>query len=77
MTGARRRSLWVGAIGHNEALSAEDLTTVLEYMPGGQIEWTKDDEPLMTVDESRRVFRDVVLGLEYRQSDIIGCDARG
>lgn len=38
---------------------------VLEYMPGGQVEWTKDNQPTMTVDESRSVFRDVVLGLEY------------
>lgn len=29
------------------------------------MEWTKNDEPLMTVDDSRRAFRDVVLGLEY------------
>ena len=36
-------------------------------MPGGQVEWTKNDEPLMTVDDSRRAFRDVVLGLEYRE----------
>lgn len=32
------------------------------------MEWTLNDEPLMTVDETRRVFRDVVLGLEYRTS---------
>lgn len=37
-------------------------------MPGGQVAWTMNDEPVMTVDETRRVFRDVVLGLEYRTS---------
>jgi hypothetical protein len=40
---------------------------VLEYMPGGQIEWTRENEPTMTVDEARSAFRDVVLGLEYRE----------
>lgn len=35
-------------------------------MPGGQIEWSRDDEPTMKVEQTRRVFRDVVLGLEYR-----------
>lgn len=39
---------------------------VLEYMERGEIEW-KDyaGRPTMTVDETRRTFRDVVLGLEF------------
>lgn len=36
-------------------------------MAGGQIEWQDQNKnPTMTVDEARRTFRDVVLGLEYR-----------
>ena len=51
--------------------------TVLEYMPGGQVEWTKNDKPTMTVDEARSVFRNVVLGLEYRKySSALGPDAK-
>ncbi|GAA5925625.1 hypothetical protein JCM3775_001458 [Rhodotorula graminis] len=39
---------------------------VLEFMAGGQVEWQDDNkQPTMTVDEARRTFRDVVLGLEY------------
>ncbi|BGO90249.1 hypothetical protein NBRC10512_004770 [Rhodotorula toruloides] len=39
---------------------------VLEFMAGGQIVWQDDNkQPTMTVDEARRTFRDVVLGLEY------------
>lgn len=41
---------------------------MLEFMAGGQIVWQDDDKnPTMTVDEARRTFRDVVLGLEYRE----------
>jgi len=42
---------------------------VLEFMAGGQVEWQDDNkQPTMTVDDARRTFRDVVLGLEYRAS---------
>jgi len=37
-------------------------------MEGGEIQWKdKHDRPIMSVDEARRIFRDVVLGLEYRK----------
>ncbi|GAA6061621.1 hypothetical protein JCM10212_000963 [Sporobolomyces blumeae] len=39
---------------------------VLEFMAGGQVVWQDDNkQPTLTVDEARRTFRDVVLGLEY------------
>ncbi|RHZ56086.1 hypothetical protein Glove_406g50 [Diversispora epigaea] len=39
---------------------------VIEYMEGGEIQWKDDhDNPIMSIDEARRIFRDVVLGLEY------------
>ncbi|GAA5976097.1 hypothetical protein JCM10908_005385 [Rhodotorula pacifica] len=39
---------------------------VLEFMAGGQVVWQDDNkQPTMTVDDARRTFRDVVLGLEY------------
>ncbi|GAA5914977.1 uncharacterized protein JCM6883_001786 [Sporobolomyces salmoneus] len=39
---------------------------VLEFMAGGQVVWQDENkQPTLTVDEARRTFRDVVLGLEY------------
>ncbi|CAG8488903.1 211_t:CDS:2 [Acaulospora morrowiae] len=39
---------------------------VLEYMEGGEIRWKDDlDRPVISIEEARRIFRDVVLGLEY------------
>ncbi|EEB08337.2 CAMKK/ELM protein kinase Ssp1 [Schizosaccharomyces japonicus yFS275] len=38
---------------------------VLEYMSGGELQWTSFGEPVLSVDEARKAFRDVVLGLEY------------
>lgn len=45
------------------------LFMVLEYCDKGEIRW-KDEEgqPLLTVAETRRIFRDTLLGLEYRKS---------
>ncbi|CAI2179088.1 13232_t:CDS:2 [Funneliformis geosporum] len=39
---------------------------VIEYMEGGEIQWKDEyDRPIMSVEGARRIFRDVVLGLEY------------
>lgn len=39
-------------------------------MAGGQVVWQDDNKrPTLTVDEARRTFRDVLLGLEYRPSE--------
>ncbi|KDN52181.1 kinase-like protein, partial [Tilletiaria anomala UBC 951] len=45
---------------------SKKIFMVLEYMAGGEVQW-KDEQgrPTLTVDEARRTFRDVVLGLEY------------
>jgi hypothetical protein len=41
---------------------------VIEYMVGGEIQWKdENDRPVMSTDEARQIFRDVVLGLEYRK----------
>lgn len=40
---------------------------VMEYLGGGEIKWrTPNDNPLLRVDQTRRICRDVILGLEYR-----------
>lgn len=43
-------------------------SAVMEYMGGGEVKWrTNDEKPTLTVDQSRRIVRDVILGLEYRE----------
>jgi serine/threonine protein kinase len=42
------------------------LFMVLEYCEGGEICWKKaDGEPALSLSETRRIFRDTLLGLEY------------
>jgi hypothetical protein len=41
-------------------------------MEGGEVKWrTTDERPILTVDQTRRTFRDIVLGLEYRSSILV------
>lgn len=44
------------------------LFMILEYCEGGELQW-KDgaSRPTLSLDETRRVFRDTLLGLEYRE----------
>lgn len=46
----------------------DDNYIVLEYMPGGEVKWTTPNSkrPTQTVESTRRIFRDVVLALDYR-----------
>ena len=37
-------------------------------MEGGEIEWRDENEmPVLSIDDARNVFRDVVSGLDYRK----------
>ncbi|CAH1758960.1 5224_t:CDS:2 [Entrophospora sp. SA101] len=46
--------------------TSKKIYMVIEYMEGGEIKWKdENDNPLMTINEARQTFRDVVLGLEY------------
>jgi hypothetical protein len=39
----------------------------MEYLGGGEVLWQgKDNKPLLTVGQTRRIMRDALLGLEYR-----------
>ncbi|KAF9060102.1 kinase-like domain-containing protein [Rhodocollybia butyracea] len=39
---------------------------VLEYMSGGEIQWRNEhDEPTLTIEQTRRIFRDATIGLQY------------
>ena len=39
----------------------------MEYLGGGEIKWRdQDNNPILRVEQARRICRDVILGLEYR-----------
>ena len=39
----------------------------MEYLEGGEVKWRNQDcEPILKVEQTRRIIRDAVLGLEYR-----------
>ena len=42
------------------------MYVVMEYCGGGEIKWrTKNNEPILRVGQTRRIVRDVIVGLEY------------
>ena len=44
-----------------------DPIAVMEFLGGGEIKWRdSNSSPVLRVDQSRRICRDVILGLEYR-----------
>lgn len=44
----------------------------MEYIAGGTVEWADADHlPLLTLSQTRRVVRDVILGLEFREASLI------
>ncbi|KII85486.1 hypothetical protein PLICRDRAFT_318088 [Plicaturopsis crispa FD-325 SS-3] len=44
----------------------EKIYMVMEYLGGGELKWrNSNEEPLLLVDQTRRICRDVTLGLEY------------
>ncbi|KAG7451387.1 kinase-like protein [Guyanagaster necrorhizus] len=38
---------------------------VMEYCAGGEVEWTNQGNPVSTVEQTRRIIRDAILGLDY------------
>ena len=47
----------------------------MEYLGGGEIRWKNErGEPTLQMDQTRRIFRDVTLGLEYRKRSIPSLD---
>ncbi|KAK7466240.1 hypothetical protein VKT23_004968 [Stygiomarasmius scandens] len=44
----------------------DQIYMVMEYLGGGEIKYTNgDNEPILTVEQTRRIMRDAILGLEY------------
>lgn len=45
---------------------SKKIYLILEYCEGGEVKWeSPNKEPLLTVEQSRRIFRDIVCGLGY------------
>ncbi|THV06330.1 kinase-like protein [Dendrothele bispora CBS 962.96] len=44
----------------------DQIYLVMEYLGGGEIKYTNERrEPILTVEQTRRIMRDAILGLEY------------
>ncbi|KAJ6620039.1 kinase-like domain-containing protein, partial [Mycena sp. CBHHK59/15] len=41
------------------------ICLIMEYMAGGELQWQENGKPCLTMDQTRRCVRDVVLGLQY------------
>ncbi|KAF5354671.1 hypothetical protein D9756_005376 [Leucocoprinus leucothites] len=47
----------------------EKIYMVMEYCPGGPVQWaTESRDPILRLEQIRRIMRDVVVGLEYLHS---------
>lgn len=47
----------------------EKIYLVMEHLAGGPVQWcTTEDTPLLTLSQTRRIMRDVLLGVEYLHS---------
>jgi serine/threonine protein kinase len=43
-----------------------NMTLVMEYLSGGPVEWKNaNDQPILLLKQTRRILRDVLLGLDY------------
>ncbi|TFK27484.1 kinase-like protein [Coprinopsis marcescibilis] len=56
----------------------DKIYMIMEYLGGGEVKWRDGDhEPVLTVNQTRRIVRDAVLGLEYlHQQGIIHRDIK-
>ncbi|TFK69935.1 kinase-like protein [Pluteus cervinus] len=44
----------------------DKIYMVMEYLGGGEVKWRNDQhQPILTVEQTRRIMRDAILGLEY------------
>jgi serine/threonine protein kinase len=63
---------WPPFVSHVRLLTR--CISVMEFLGGGEIKWRDaDNNPVLRVDQSRRICRDVILGLEYRPCSHFAC----
>ncbi|KAF8072231.1 kinase-like domain-containing protein [Lyophyllum atratum] len=44
----------------------DKIYMVMEYLAGGEVKWkNENDQPILSVEQTRRIIRDAALGLEY------------
>jgi len=44
----------------------------MEFLAGGEVRWTDlQQRPTLSLQETRRIVRDVILGLEYRRQCLV------
>ncbi|KAF5321012.1 hypothetical protein D9619_001892 [Psilocybe cf. subviscida] len=46
----------------------EKIYLIMEYLPGGEVQWNRQEEPILSLRQIQRIMRDVILGLEYLHS---------
>lgn len=64
-----REVVAMGRRGGCSCTSADSIfCLVMEFLAGGEVIWRYDDHtPRLAIAQSRRIIRDAVLGLEYRE----------
>ena len=61
-----REKIYMGAFSFLSLKCLAEENTVMEYLGGGEVKWRDDKyNPVLTVQQTRRIMRDAVLGLEY------------
>ena len=62
-----RKSIYMGnAYIYFSLLCLTNPFVVMEFMAGGEVKWRDlEERPVLKVEQTRRICRDVVLGLEY------------
>lgn len=63
---SRTKYSWVRNLAPIIRLELTYLFTVMEYCSGGPVQWANESrQPLLHLEQTRRIMRDVLLGLEH------------
>jgi len=46
-------------------LRQDKIYLAMEYLDGGPVQWANKQEPTLSISQTRRIIRDVIVGLEY------------
>ena len=68
MTPWLQLGIWYDRIAcpSSNPMRSQPSSLVMEYLGGGEIKWRNEhNQPILQVDQCRRICRDVILGLEY------------
>lgn len=63
-----QEKIYLSSFGWISDAHVANMFAVMEYLAGGPIHWqTPKDTPLLKLNQTRRIVRDAMLGLEYRE----------